>query len=86
MKDKNDYVKGTLSLISSDPPWKEGMQKVTTVPFKPLTDQSWKDNFMSFDLKTEFKYRLGYLNLPWSVDGLKGIVVNWTRPSTNWIT
>ena len=30
---------GTVSVFSSDPPGKDGNVRLTTVPFKPLSDQ-----------------------------------------------
>jgi len=38
----NLLVKGTGSLISSDPPCKNGNTRFTTVPLKALSDQVWK--------------------------------------------
>jgi len=32
-------IKGTVSVISRDPPGKEGNVRFTTVSFQPLTDQ-----------------------------------------------
>ena len=37
------YVKGTVRLISIDPPCKEGNAQFTTVPFKALPDQYESD-------------------------------------------
>ena len=34
-------IKGTVNVISSDIPFKEGHYQFTTVPFKPLTDQGF---------------------------------------------
>ena len=36
---KSDALKGTLSIISSDPPCKDANAQFTTVPLKPLSDQ-----------------------------------------------
>ena len=33
------HFKGTVSVISGDPPCKDGKVRFTTVPFKPLSDQ-----------------------------------------------
>ena len=33
------YIKGTVSVILSDPSCKEGNVRFTTVPYKPLSDQ-----------------------------------------------
>ena len=33
------FVKGTVNVISSDPPWKDDNPRFTTVPLKPLSDQ-----------------------------------------------
>ena len=38
---ENSSVQGTGSLISSDPPCKNGNARFTTVPFKNLSDQVW---------------------------------------------
>ena len=35
------YSKETLSVISSDPPCKDGITRFTTVPLKALSDQVW---------------------------------------------
>ena len=35
--------KGTVSVISSDPPWKDGNARFTTVPLKPKSDQNVED-------------------------------------------
>ena len=38
----SNYIKGTVSVISSDASIKEGITRFTKVPIKPLTDQGWK--------------------------------------------
>ena len=39
---------GTVNLISSDPPCKDGNARFTTVPFKDLSDQAWIRNAYFF--------------------------------------
>ena len=34
-------LKGTVSVISSDPPWKDGNARFTTVHLKAYSDQLW---------------------------------------------
>ena len=40
---KNYDPKGTLTIISSDPPFVEWRFRFTTAPFKPLTDQGCRN-------------------------------------------
>ena len=39
-QDKNSNIKGTVSVISSDPPCKDSSIQFTTVPLKSLSDQT----------------------------------------------
>ena len=38
------FFKGTVSVILSDPPGKDGYAQVTTVPLKPLSEQTKRFN------------------------------------------
>ena len=40
---KNYDPKGTITVISSDPPFVEWHFRFTTAPFKPLTDQGCRN-------------------------------------------
>ena len=45
-------IEGTVGVISSDPPFKDGIARVTTVPLKALSDQVYiiYQSFVSFKL------------------------------------
>ena len=69
-------IKGTVSVISSNLPFKEKHSRFTTVPFKPLTDQGCRiypyqsnkrfvivNHFVLRNIKSEFLKKTENLNL-----------------------
>ena len=52
--------KGTVSVISSDPPWKDGNARFTTVPLKPKSDQKCGRYRCFFCLKSVYFCKFFY--------------------------
>ena len=60
-------LKGTVSVISSDPQCKDDNARFTTVPLKPFTDQKWQFLHCGLYYKQEMQVTISQRNRKWSL-------------------
>ena len=90
---KESLMKGTVSVNSSDSPFRDGNARFTTVPLKALSDEAWaryscfclfKLLIGSFFAKVNFRVRKWrYLSQFWSDLDFKGLMVHYFSTRTS---